>query len=134
MCVCVCVCKQSAGLSGRGGLLLCGGWGPCHLSALAERRPGLESGSSAGMRVLPSEGEERGEESRPTDRDGFINTNTHARTHMCSYRQLLEIDTLSRLRMHQIARHICTLTRGRYFCVSRFSSSLIRALHVLPVI
>lgn len=60
---------------------VCGGWGPCHLSALAERRPGLESGSSAGMRVLPSEGEERAEESRRTDRDGFINTNMHP----CTY-------------------------------------------------
>lgn len=54
----MCVCVSKCG----GGGLLCGGWGPCHLSALAERRPGLESGSSAGMCVLPSEGEERGEE------------------------------------------------------------------------
>lgn len=62
-----------------------GGWGPCHLSALAERRPGLESGSSAGMCVLPSEGEEREEESQPTEEG--LETWTHVNTH----RQLLEI-------------------------------------------
>lgn len=52
------------------------GLGPRHLSALAERRPGLESGSSAGMCVLPSEGEERGEKNGPADRERFPNTNT----------------------------------------------------------
>lgn len=70
---------------------MCGGWGPCHLSALAERRPRLESGSSTGMCVLPSEGEERGEESRRTDREGFINTNRDVLT----YCQPLKTDTLS---------------------------------------
>lgn len=70
----VCVCAK------RAGGLLCGGWGPCHLSALAERRPGLESGSSAGMCVLPSEGEERGEESRRSDRERFINMITRIHT------------------------------------------------------
>lgn len=70
VCVCVYVCACM-----RGCVCVCVCWGPCHLSALAERRPGLESGSSTGMRVLPSEGEERGEGSGPTDREGFININ-----------------------------------------------------------
>lgn len=64
----VCPGLKRLGLKGRivGGGGSCRGLGPCHLSALAERRPGLESGSSAGMYVLPSEGEERAEETHHT--------------------------------------------------------------------
>lgn len=71
----VCVCVKAWGW------LLCGGWGPCHLSALAERRPGQELGSTAGMPVLPSEGEDRGEQSRRMQRGGFIDTNMQTANH-----------------------------------------------------
>lgn len=69
--------QHVCGLKGKG-VCACARmcWGPCHLSAPAERRPGLESGSCTGMCVLPSEGEERGEGSGPTNREGFINRNS----------------------------------------------------------
>lgn len=93
-CVCVWrVCK-------RWGKLLHGGWGPCHLSALAERRPGLESESSAGMCVLPSEGEARGER---TETQGRV-INTKTRVHVLAAEDFDVLETI--LKSYGLSQHI----------------------------